>query len=693
MSKPNRLIQQTSPYLLQHSHNPVDWYPWGDEALDRAKAENKLLLISIGYSACHWCHVMERESFESEETAALMNDLFVCIKVDREERPDVDQVYMNAVQLITGQGGWPLNCFALPDGRPVYGGTYFRPGQWREVLRNLAELHAKDPDKVLKYADQLTQGVRQSEWVDAPPATAPAPFTMAEVEAVYKPWEAHFDRVEGGMDRAPKFPLPNNYQFMLRYWKATGDASALRHLRLTLDKMASGGIYDHLGGGFARYSTDGMWKVPHFEKMLYDNGQLLELYAEAFRATGDPLYAQVARETAGFVARELTSPEGAFYSALDADSEGVEGKYYVWTKEELEAVLGGEFPLFRDAYNVNNTGYWEEGNYIPLRKQRDAELAVSHGLAEADLRTRLDKARTTLLAVREKRVRPGLDDKTLTSWNALMSKGYVAAYVALGDTAYLEAAERNLAFLLDGGRRPDGGLFRTCKVSGKGKAEENGGGDGHAGKAGGFSINAFLEDYAFMAEALAALYQATFEEKWLAAAKGLVEYAIAHFRDPVSGLFYFTSDLDKPLVARKMEIMDNVTPASNSSMAKALFTVGSLHGETGWIDMASAMLDRVKDQMPAYASGYSNWAMLALNLAAPFYEVVVTGPEADAFRKELSGRYLPNTLMAGSSAPSALPLLEGRYSAERTSVFVCRDRVCKLPVATVAEALGQLQAG
>jgi uncharacterized protein len=680
----NRLINETSPYLLQHAHNPVDWYAWGDEALERAKRENKLLLISIGYSACHWCHVMERESFESDETAALMNELFVCIKVDREERPDVDQVYMNAVQLISGQGGWPLNCFALPDGRPVYGGTYFRPDQWREVLRNLADLHAKDPEKVLRYAEQLTKGVRQSEWVEA--ARDSAPVTMEDLESVYRPWQAYFDRAEGGMNRAPKFPLPNNYQFMLRYWKAAGDASALDHVRLTLDKMAFGGIYDHLGGGFARYSTDSLWKVPHFEKMLYDNGQLLELYAEAFQATGDPLYARVVRETAGFVKRELTSPEGVFYSALDADSEGEEGKYYVWTKEELESLLGDRFPLFRDAYNINSIGYWEDGNYIPLRKKTDAALAAEAGLTEEELRTRLEDAKASLLAVREKRIRPGLDDKTLISWNALMAKGYVAAYRALGDGDYLEAARRNLGFLLAKGRRPDGGLFRTYKA---GKTGESGHGDG----GGRFSINGFLEDYAFMAEALAAMYQATIQEKWLEAARELIEYAIAHFRDPVSGLFHFTSDLDQPLVARKMEIMDNVTPASNSSMAKALFTVGACFGNQDWIDMAAAMLGQVKEAMAGYASGYSNWGMLALNLASPFHEIAITGPEAEAIRLELSGHYLPNALFAGSSTPSSLPLLEQRFDPERTVLYVCRNRACNLPVSTVAEALAQLQAG
>ncbi len=669
MPHTNRLIHETSPYLLQHAHNPVDWHAWGPEALERAARENKMLLISIGYSACHWCHVMERESFEDEAIAELMNKLFVCIKVDREERPDVDQVYMNAVQLVSGHGGWPLNCFALPDGRPVYGGTYYRPEQWRDVLRSLADMHANDPAKVEKYAEQLTRGVRQSEW--SGPAGIPAAMDMAAIKDLVEPWADRFDRLEGGANRAPKFPLPNNWQFLLRYSRAASDPAILTQVKLTLDKMAFGGIYDHLGGGFARYSTDSLWKVPHFEKMLYDNGQLLELYAEAYQATGDPLYARVVRETAAFVARELTAPEGAFYSALDADSEGVEGKYYVWSKEEIEALLGEGFPLFRDAYNINSTGYWEEGNYIPLRKQRDAELAAAAGLPEDDLRSRLDACLIKLLLVREKRVRPGLDDKTLTAWNALMSKGLLAAYRALGDATYLAAAEKNLEFILTHGRRPDGGLHRTYK-------------------AGRWTINAFLEDYAGMAEALIDLYQATFAEKWLTAAGELAEYAIAHFRDGDSGLFFFTSDLDAPLVARKLELMDNVTPASNSALAKALFALGELLGESRFSEMAAAMLGQIAGDMPAYASGYSNWAMLGLSLAAPFHEIVIAGPDAEPVRKQLATRWLPDAVFAGASGPSRLPLLAGRFDPLRTRIYVCRDRVCDLPVDSATEALTRL---
>jgi uncharacterized protein YyaL (SSP411 family) len=672
----NRLIRQTSPYLLQHAHNPVDWRAWDDEALEAAVREDKLILVSIGYSACHWCHVMERESFEDEGIAALMNEHFVCIKVDREERPDVDQVYMNAVQLISGHGGWPLNCFALPDGRPVYGGTYYRPGQWKEVLRSLADLWRDDREKVLRYAERLTEGVRGSERIGAPEGAGEGrgPFSPDEARAMAAAWMPLMDRDEGGMNRAPKFPMPSNWRFLLRHAVALRDDGVMAQVRLTLDRMAMGGIYDHLGGGFARYSTDSLWKVPHFEKMLYDNAQLLELYAEAYQATGDPLYRTVVEETAAFVERELTSPEGVFYSALDADSEGVEGKYYVWTKEELEAALGDRFPLFRDAYHVDSKGYWEGGNYILLRRERDGELAAAAGLGLEEWARAIDGCRRDLLAIRGKRVRPGLDDKTLTSWNAMMAKGFLSAYGALGDARYLGIARRNLEFLHGRARREDGSYHRTYKE-------------------GRFAISGFLEDYAFMAEACLALYQATFEEKWLSAAREAAGFALAHFRDPGSGLCYFTSDLDKPLVARKMEIMDNVIPSSNSVLARALFHLSAFSGEAAYREAAEAMLSRVRDQLPTYGSGFSNWGMLLLDLALPFHEVVVTGPGAEDAARDLRACYLPDAVLAGGEAEGSVPLLEGRHQEGRTLIHVCRDRVCGLPVSTVAEALVQLGRG
>ncbi|MEM9022916.1 MAG: thioredoxin domain-containing protein, partial [Bacteroidota bacterium] len=455
----NRLVDETSPYLLQHAHNPVNWYPWGDEALDKAKAENKLLLISIGYSACHWCHVMEHESFEDTAVAAFMNEHFVCIKVDREERPDIDQIYMDAVQLLTQRGGWPLNCFALPDGKPFFGGTYFPKKQWLNVLDKVQEEYAQNPDKVTEYAERLTEGVQSTDLIAMNPE--PPKFTWDGLQEAVRTWSENFDQEEGGPNRAPKFPLPNNYQFLLRYAHLTGDAALMDHVNLTLKKIAYGGIYDQVGGGFARYSTDELWKVPHFEKMLYDNGQLVSLYAEAYQATGDERYKRVVYETLAFVARELTADVGAFYSALDADSEGEEGKFYIWSKAELEELLGSDYALVADYYNINQKGFWEHGNYILLRDRDDAAIAAEHELTTEALTERIERAKATLLEARAKRVRPGLDDKSLTSWNAIMLKGYVDAYQVFREPRFLEAALRNARFLTEVQRREDGGLWHS----------------------------------------------------------------------------------------------------------------------------------------------------------------------------------------------------------------------------------------
>src|SRR6218665_2712871 len=531
----NSLEKETSPYLLQHAHNPVNWFAWGDEALEKAKREDKIILVSVGYSACHWCHVMEHESFEDETVAQLMNDYFVCIKVDREERPDIDQVYMMAVQLMTGHGGWPLNCFALPDGRPIYGGTYFPKQQWMNVLLNLADLYKNEKQKALDYAAQLTEGVRLAELVKT--SEEQHAFSETTLSESYRNWKLRFDDVEGGPNKAPKFPLPNNYQFLLQYGR--NNPGLLQHVNLTLKKMAYGGIYDQLGGGFARYSVDHYWKVPHFEKMLYDNGQLVTLYSEAFTKTKDPLYKQVVYETLAFVARELTSPEGGFYSALDADSEGEEGKFYVWTRQELQSILNEDYAVFADYYNVDGRGLWEHEHNILLRHDDDETIAQRHKISMDELHTLIANSKKQLLAEREKRVRPGLDDKILTSWNALMLKGYVDAYNAFDEQLFLDAAVKNAEFILGKMHMNNGALNRTYK-NGESK------------------INGFLEDYSFVIEGLIALYQATFSEKYLLKAQELMEYCMMHFRDEKSGMFFFTSDTDQALITRKMELSDNV---------------------------------------------------------------------------------------------------------------------------------------
>ena len=670
MEYSNRLINETSPYLLQHAHNPVDWFPWGEEALQKAKNENKLLLISVGYSACHWCHVMEHESFEDEKVAKIMNDFFVCIKVDREERPDVDQVYMTAVQLMTGHGGWPLNCFALPDGKPVYGGTYFHKERWVEILFTLADLWKTEPGKCRQYADELTNGVKQAEELIA--ESEPKEISEKNIGLSVEQWSMRFDNAEGGPSRAPKFPLPNNYLFLLRYAHLSKKENLLKHVCLTLDKMAMGGIYDQVGGGFARYSTDMLWKVPHFEKMLYDNAQLVSLYAEAYQLTRKQLYRDVVYETLNFVLREMTAVNGAFYSALDADSEGKEGKYYVWTEKELKEISGENFSLVEDYYTISSTGKWEDDQYILLRRKSDEDVAKKNKLSLELFRSKIDAIKKSLLITRDRRVRPGLDDKTLTSWNAMMLKGYADAYAVFGEKEFLVAALKNARFLRDVQLRPDGGLW-------------------HAWKNGKSTVNGFLEDYAFAIEAFLALYQCTFDEEWLLLSQKLAEFVLLHFQDPSSPMFYFTSDQDAELVARKKEISDNVIPASNSAMAKNLFYLGHYFGKAEWINRAEKMLSRVQKEMIGYGAGYSNWMLLQLHVVFPFREVVIVGNAVEKTTDIFREHYLPNQIFAGSPGRSLLPLIHNRYVENKTLIYVCENNTCKLPDETAQAAIEKLK--
>ncbi|MCC6938066.1 MAG: thioredoxin domain-containing protein [Flavobacteriales bacterium] len=665
----NRLIHESSPYLLQHAHNPVDWYPWGEEAFAKAKAENKLMLVSIGYSSCHWCHVMERECFENEAIAAQMNEQFVCIKVDREERPDVDQVYMAAVQLMTGRGGWPLNCFALADGRPVFGGTYFPPPQWTQVLNDLHSTWQRDPTRVIGYAEQLRTGVVAQGLVV--PVTEEVEFKRTELEDLVNAWSPTFDQVHGGSDKAPKFPMPNNYEFLLRYAFLTNDAKLKKHVALTLDKMALGGIFDQVGGGFARYSTDVLWKAPHFEKMLYDNAQLVSLYSQAYQAFNNPLYKATVERTLDFIEREMMSPEGAFYSALDADSEGEEGLFYVWTKDELETLLGAEYDLAKAYYNVGGAGLWEHGRNILLRTTTDEQFAADFGISEADLVTRITAIDNILLAARSKRIRPGLDDKSLTSWNAMMISGYCDAYEVFGHQPWRDRAIASMELMLSKCKRSNGGLWHVYK----------------GGKA---SINGYLEDYAFMTEALIDLYGITFDERWLTEAQGLAEHAIRHFHDAGNGMFHFTSDLDPALIARPIELNDNVIPASNSSLAKSLYLLGQLFDNERYLELSNTMLHTMAPRMSSYPAGHSNWAELMLMHVFPFPEIAIMGPDAMALRAQFAAHYLPSRQFLGSTTASSLPLLKDK-SLPGSTIFVCENKTCRLPVPTVNEALHELR--
>jgi len=668
---PNRLSKETSPYLLQHANNPVDWYPWGQEALNKARDEKKLILVSVGYSACHWCHVMEHESFEDIEVAKIMNQHFVCIKVDREERPDVDQVYMTAVQLMTGQGGWPLNCICLPDQRPVYGGTYFRKDDWKNLLLNLANLWREKPEEAYDYADRLTKGIQQSEKLNLSDETLE--YSKADLEEIFNSLKRTFDMTHGGFNRAPKFPLPNNWQFILRYAHHFKDDAAHVAIKLTLEKMAFGGIYDHLGGGFARYSVDGSWHVPHFEKMLYDNAQLVSLYSETYQYSPNELYKKVVFETLDWVKREMTSEEGGFYSALDADSEGVEGKFYTFTKTEIQEVLVQDAELFCLYYNITDSGNWqEERTNILMRTEDDETFSKDSGIDLDEIETIVRSQKEKLFAYREKRIHPGLDNKILASWNGMMLKAFADAYRVFNEPEFLAIAINNAEFIVKNLITEGGRLSRVYKV--KSDKELPG--------------VAFLDDYALVAEGFISLYEATFNEKWLLLSRELCEYALQNFYDPGTGMLFYTSQHDEELIARKFELLDNVIPASNSVMANNLLKLGHFFDDEMYLVQYKQMLQNIFPEIKTYPSGYSNWAILLLNEVFGLNEIAITGTDTDRKRNELEKYFIPNKILLGGSS-GTLPLLQDKW-ADNTKIYVCKNRTCQLPVTEVAEALKQI---
>ncbi|GAA4276961.1 thioredoxin domain-containing protein [Aquimarina mytili] len=667
----NDLIHETSPYLLQHAHNPVDWKPWNEKALDLAKKENKLIIISIGYAACHWCHVMEHESFEDPQVAEIMNTNYINIKVDREERPDIDQVYMNAVQLMTGSGGWPLNVVALPDGRPVWGGTYFPKGNWIEALKQIANLYQKQPDKLLEYAEKLEQGIKAIDFIETNPEELN--FSKDFIATAIKKWSANFDHKQGGTKRVPKFMMPNNYQFLLRYAHQTQDKKLLEYVANTLKKISFGGVYDHIGGGFSRYSTDAKWHIPHFEKMLYDNAQLVSLYSDAYLVTQDPWFEDVVHQTLDFISRELTSTDGAFYSSLDADSETQdgeleEGAFYVWTKEELSSLLQDDYTLFSNYYNVNTYGFWEKNNYVLIRKDTDHKFCEENDITLDALRKKRTHWKKVLLQQREKRSRPRLDDKTLTSWNALMLKGYIDAYKTFGQDHYLDTAIKNATFIKNNQLKEEYSLFHNYK---NGKS----------------NVNGYLEDYATVIEAFIALYETTFDPEWLDISKQLTEYTLTHFFDKEKSIFYFTSDEDPKLIARTIESSDNVIPASNSIMAKNLFLLSHYYNMPNYKKISDQMLHNIKPQITSYASAYSNWLDQMLNVSFNFYEIAITGEASKNKVEHLNKIYIPNKLVAASQLDSERALLKNRFVTDKTLIYVCVNNACKYPVKNIEEAI------
>ena len=666
----NNLINETSPYLLQHAYNPVDWNPWNKQNLEKAKKENKLVVISIGYSSCHWCHVMEKESFEDSLVASIMNEKYISVKVDREERPDVDQVYMNAVQLMTGSGGWPLNVVTLPDGRPIWGGTYFSKDQWISALTQISDLYNKEPERFINYATTLEKGIKS---LDIITTNDNQELASIDLDKHIGSLVNKIDKKNGGFSGAPKFMMPNNIHFLLRSAYQNNDKETLKLVNLTLEKMAYGGVYDQIGGGFSRYSTDEKWHIPHFEKMLYDNAQLISLYSDAYLITNDELYKNVVYETINFVLKELTNSNGGFYSSIDADSKSLDGKenegaYYVWKEDELKKLLKDEFIIFSDYYNINKYGYWEDDNYVLIKNKSDAAFAKAHNLSKEELSKKIGAWKKILIKARDKRSTPNIDDKILTSWNGLMINAFIDAYRVFKDKDFLDVASSSAEFIIKNMKKTDGGLYHSHK-DGKSK------------------INGYLEDYAASIQAFLNLYENTLDEKWLNTSNDLMKYTYKNFFNAETNMFYFTSKLDDKLISRTVEFRDNVIPSSNSIMANNLFKLSHYFDNKKYLNSSQQMVNNIKDQIELYPGGFSNWMNLILNINKNFYEIAVVGDKAIEKIKELNENYLPNKIIIGSLESNPLPLLKNRFVEGETYIYVCVNKACTMPVKTVKEAL------
>lgn len=669
----NELQFETSPYLLQHANNPVHWKAWNPKSLELAKETNKLIIVSVGYSACHWCHVMEHETFEDTAAAAVMNRSFINIKVDREERPDIDAVYMKAVQIMTGRGGWPMNVVCLPDGRPVWGGTYFRKEEWMDTLEQLEQLYLSAPEKMLDYAEKLHQGINAISLVQQPDNNTN--FDADNLKALVEKWKKSFDWEFGGYSRAPKFMMPSNYSFLLRYAYQEKDSELSEFVNLTLTRMAYGGLFDTVGGGFSRYSVDMKWHVPHFEKMLYDNGQLVSLYSEAYRLTHNPLYKKTIQKTLSFISKELTAPNGGFYSALDADSLTTqghleEGAYYVWNKEELRTIVGEDFELFAIVFNINDFGYWENGNYVLIQSESLETIAQRFNLEVIELQNKKENWEKSIYTSREKRKKPRLDDKCLTSWNALMLKGFVDAYKAIGNKSYLDIALKNADFIIENLWTSEGNLL-------------------HNHKNGKNTINGYLEDYCFVIEAFISLYETTLDGKWLQNSRQLTDYCFDHFYEPASGFFTFTSDIDTALITKHYELEDNVIVASNSAMANNLYKLGIYFENSYYEAVAQKMLNHIFPNID-YPSAFSNWLHAFLNFSDS-KELAVCGENALENILLLQKEYLPNVVLAGTHKPSELPFLKARFEKGKDLFYLCQNKTCEQPLEDIISILNAIK--
>jgi uncharacterized protein YyaL (SSP411 family) len=693
----NRLARETSPYLRQHQHNPVDWHPWGPEALELARKLDRPIFLSIGYSACHWCHVMEHESFENEEIARILNEHFVSIKVDREERPDLDQIYMTAVQLMNrGQGGWPMTVFLTPDLKPFAGGTYFppddrygRPG-FKRVLLSVAEWWQTRRDEIAEMSGEVTARIQEMGRLE-PGAGELGPQL---IRGAAQHLGRAFDPVNGGFGSAPKFPHPMDLRLLLRAWKRFGDEQALHAVRHTLDRMAMGGIYDHLGGGFARYSTDARWLVPHFEKMLYDNALLVPCYVEAYQATGQPFYREVADETLGWVLRDMTSPEGPFYSTLDADSDGVEGKFYVWTPAEIEQVLGKEeADLFCTVYNVEPDGNWhDEAGHGPPgptnilhRVKTFDQIARLHRIPEAELRRRLDESREKLREVRDRRVWPGRDEKVLTAWNGLMIAALAQAGAVLEDPRYVEAARRAADFILTRMRTADGRLLRSYSGGTEPK------------------LNGYLEDYSFLADALVSLYEATFEPRRIEAALQIADVMIDQFWDAAEGGFFYTGRDHEALIARNKDPHDNAIPSGNSMAVTALLRLGKLTGRVDLQEKAEKTLHLYTSVLASHPAAAGQMLVALDFYLGPVQEFAIVGDpgteETNRVLRAIHCGFRPNAVVAfktpttDGTTEQVIPLLAGKTATGPVTTFICENFACQAPLVGAEAAEKALQGG
>jgi len=664
----NALINETSPYLLQHAYNPVNWLPWNDESLEKAKNENKMILVSIGYSACHWCHVMEHESFEDEYVAKLMNQHFVCIKVDREEHPDVDQFFMGAVQLLSGRGGWPLNCFALPDGRPVWGGTYFRKEQWISVLQQLQELFQNQKGDLEEQARQLTEGIRQNQFaakIDVKETNLAAAFKKAANALINQ-----LDDKQGGTLGAPKFPMPDLLMLQFELSAQTSDKALENHALFTLEKMARGGIYDQIGGGFARYSVDARWHVPHFEKMLYDNAQLIGLYTEAWRKTQNPFFREIVEQTIDFCLRELHDTEGGFLSALDADSEKVEGKFYVWTSEEFDIVLAEEAPLLRKYFQIDQQALWEDGNNVLVRPEKDEVFASQNGLDLEAWMQKLSDSRKKLFDFRKQRIRPATDDKRLLSWNALMIKALARAAVVFERKDWLQTAIKANDFIQQNMRTAEGGYYRSWKDE---KAK----------------IDGFLDDYAFLAQALLQLYYATAEVRFAAEAEAILIFVFKSFYDESQQSFAYTSSKSRKLAVITFENHDNVIPSSNAAMAQLLISLGLIFEKQDYLYLAGQMLHQQHAAIQQFPTAHSHWLQALMRLEQQTM-IVVKGTESLSSSLMLQQK-LSSSIPVLASLEKGIPVVDDKPAKDRTSFYLCDKLGCRPAIASVDELLHELK--